>query len=32
MILYDGGHVPPMDVTMKTTGPWLDEVLGPVKR
>jgi len=30
--LYEGGHVPTLDVVMKEAGPWLDETLGPVKR
>jgi formylglycine-generating enzyme required for sulfatase activity/predicted Ser/Thr protein kinase len=30
--LYEGGHVPMLDVLMTATSGWLDEQLGPVKR
>lgn len=30
--LYDGGHVPTVDVLLKLSAGWLDETLGPVKR
>ena len=30
--LFDGGHVPTVDVLLKLTAGWLDETLGPVKR
>ena len=30
--LYEGGHVPTIDVLLKLTAGWLDETLGPVKR
>ena len=30
--LYDGGHVPPDGVAFSRIGPFLDRVLGPVKR
>ncbi len=30
--LYEGGHVPTVDVLLKLTAEWLDETLGPVRR
>ncbi|HVJ26106.1 MAG TPA: SUMF1/EgtB/PvdO family nonheme iron enzyme [Vicinamibacterales bacterium] len=30
--LYEGGHVPTIDVLLKLTAGWLDETLGPVRR
>ena len=30
--LYEGGHVPTVDVLLKHTAGWLDETLGPVRR
>jgi serine/threonine protein kinase/formylglycine-generating enzyme required for sulfatase activity len=32
LMLYDGGHVPSIEVTMNSTRPWLDEHLGRVAR
>jgi len=32
LTLYDGGHVPSLEVTMSTTSGWLDEHLGRVVR
>lgn len=32
LTLYDGGHVPSLEVTMSTSSPWLDEQLGRVVR
>ena len=32
LVLYDGGHVPSIEVTMSTTSAWLDEHLGRVAR
>ena len=32
MILYDGGHVPSVEVAMSTTSGWLDQQLGRVVR
>ncbi len=29
---YEGGHVPPIDVLLKATVPWLDKTLGTVGR
>jgi eukaryotic-like serine/threonine-protein kinase len=32
LVLYDGGHVPSVEVLMSNTSAWLDEQLGPVVR
>ena len=32
LVIYDGGHVVPMDVTMTRTSAWLDQILGPVRK
>jgi pimeloyl-ACP methyl ester carboxylesterase len=32
LVLYDGGHVPSIELTMRETSPWLDEHLGRVTR
>ncbi len=32
LVLYEGGHVPPIELMMKTVSPWLDETLGRVVR
>ena len=32
LMLYDGGHVPSIEVSMSTTSPWLEEQLGRVVR
>ncbi len=32
MVLYDGGHVPPLDVLMAAASGWLDETMGRVIR
>lgn len=32
LTLYDGGHVPSIEVVMSTTRPWLEEHLGRVAR
>ena len=32
LILYDGGHAPPMELFATTIHRWLDETLGPVKK
>ena len=32
MVLYDGGHIPPIEFLVTTMNGWLDETLGPVKR
>jgi hypothetical protein len=32
MILHDGGHIPPLEVSVPLINGWLDETLGPVKR
>jgi serine/threonine protein kinase/formylglycine-generating enzyme required for sulfatase activity len=32
LILYDGGHIPPLEFFVTTMNTWLDETLGPVKR
>ena len=32
LILYDGGHAPPMELFATTIHHWLDETLGPVKK
>jgi eukaryotic-like serine/threonine-protein kinase len=32
LILYDGGHAPPMELFATTTHGWFNETLGPVKK
>ena len=32
LILFDGGHAPPMELFAMTIHRWLDETLGPVKK
>jgi formylglycine-generating enzyme required for sulfatase activity/dienelactone hydrolase/predicted Ser/Thr protein kinase len=32
LVVYEGGHVPPVELTIRTIGPWLDEMLGRVRR
>jgi serine/threonine protein kinase/formylglycine-generating enzyme required for sulfatase activity len=32
LVLYDGGHVPPIEFFVTTMNGWLDETMGPVKR
>ena len=32
MTLYDGGHVPSIEVTMSSTSAWLDQHMGRVVR
>ena len=32
LILFDGGHAPPMELFAMTIDRWLDETLGPVKK
>ncbi len=32
LALYEGGHVPSVEVLMSTTSPWLEEQLGRVAR
>jgi formylglycine-generating enzyme required for sulfatase activity/dienelactone hydrolase len=32
LILYDGGHVPPIELFATTVHQWFDETLGPVKK
>jgi len=32
LVLYDGGHVAPLDVQMRETAPWIDDLLGRVFR
>ena len=32
MVLYDGGHVPPLDLQVTTIGNFLDEIMGRVAR
>jgi len=32
LIVYDGGHAPPMELFATTIHHWLDETLGPVKK
>ena len=32
LVLFEGGHMPPVELTLRTIGPWLDETLGPVRR
>jgi eukaryotic-like serine/threonine-protein kinase len=32
LILYDGGHAPPLELFATTIHQWLDETLGPIKK
>ena len=32
LVVYEGGHIPPAELTIRTIGPWLDEMLGRVRR
>lgn len=32
LIVYEGGHVPPVELTLRTIDPWLDEMPGRVRR
>jgi dipeptidyl aminopeptidase/acylaminoacyl peptidase len=32
LVIYDGGHIPPLELLVTTMNNWLDETLGPVKR
>ena len=32
LVVYEGGHVPSVELTLRTIGPWLDEMLGRVRR
>ncbi len=32
IILYDGGHLPPPEISVPPINSWLDETLGPIKR
>jgi len=32
LVVYDGGHVPALEVQMRETAPWLDDLLGRVFR
>jgi len=32
LILFDGGHAPPLELFATTINRWLDETLGPVKK
>lgn len=32
LVLYDGGHIPPLEFLVTTASSWFDETLGPVKR
>ncbi len=32
LVLYDGGHVPPLEIMMKISSAWLDDTLGRVVR
>ena len=32
VVVYDGGHVPPVELAIGTIGGWLDQTLGPVRR
>ena len=32
LVLYEGGHIPPLEFFVTTMNAWLDETLGPVKR
>jgi eukaryotic-like serine/threonine-protein kinase len=32
LVVYDGGHIPPLELFVQTMNAWLDQTLGPVKR
>jgi pimeloyl-ACP methyl ester carboxylesterase len=32
LVLFEGRHMPPVELTIRTIGPWLDEMLGRVRR
>ena len=32
LFLFDGGHVPTVDILMTATAGWLDQTMGPVRR
>jgi pimeloyl-ACP methyl ester carboxylesterase len=32
LFVYEGGHVPTVELSVSATQPWLDEHLGPVRR
>jgi hypothetical protein len=32
LVLFEGGHIPDMDVMVRALNAWFDEVLGPVRR
>jgi serine/threonine protein kinase/dienelactone hydrolase len=32
LVLYEGGHIPPIEILVSSMNSWLDETLGPVKR
>ncbi len=32
MFLHDGGHIPPLEVSVPAINSWLDKTMGPVKR
>jgi formylglycine-generating enzyme required for sulfatase activity len=32
LVVFEGVHMPPVELTLRTIGPWLDEMLGPVRR
>jgi pimeloyl-ACP methyl ester carboxylesterase len=32
IVIYDGGHVGPLEGELRVTGPWLDDLLGRVFR
>jgi hypothetical protein len=32
LVLYEGGHIPPIEFFVATMNAWLDETLGPVKQ
>ena len=32
LVVYEGGHVPPAELMLRTIDPWLDEMLGRVRR
>ncbi len=32
MIVHDGGHIPPLEVSVPAINSWLDKTMGPVKR
>ena len=32
LVVYEGSHIPPLEILVTTINGWLDETLGPVKR